>query len=72
MQSDLGKLFDDRLTVAKNNTFILRVVSALSQRDRHQSFANLPAAMCEEFVAIMTGEFCRATSALRGIMVRTL
>lgn len=48
------------------------LLAALRPIDRHQIFANLPTAMREEFVATMTSEFCRATSALRGIMVRTL
>ncbi|MBF2021501.1 MAG: hypothetical protein IGR93_15710 [Hydrococcus sp. C42_A2020_068] len=48
------------------------LLTALRPIERHQIFANLPAAMREEFVATMMSEFCRATSALRGIMVRTL
>jgi Mg/Co/Ni transporter MgtE len=48
------------------------LLATLRPIDRHQIFANLPTAMREEFVATMTSEFCRATSALRGIMVRNL
>jgi Mg/Co/Ni transporter MgtE len=48
------------------------LLSALLPIERHQIFANLPAAMREEFVSTLTGEFCRVTSALRSIMVRSL
>ena len=48
------------------------LLTALSPIERHRIFVNLPRSMREEFVATMTAEFCRATSALRGIMVRTL
>jgi Mg/Co/Ni transporter MgtE len=48
------------------------LLTALRPIDRHQIFANLPTAMREEFVSTMASEFCRATAALRGIMVRTV
>jgi Mg/Co/Ni transporter MgtE len=48
------------------------LLTALRPIERHQIFANLPAAMREEFVATLTGEFCRATSALRSIMAHSL
>jgi magnesium transporter len=51
---------------------VIWLLTALRPVECRQIFANLPAAMREEFVTAMMSEFCRVTSALRSIMVRSL
>lgn len=51
---------------------VIWLLTALRPVECRQIFANLPAAMREEFVTAMMSEFCHATSTLRYIIAYSL